>query len=367
MNIYWIVLSITAFLALLLKHNRKWFVASVSIVHIFICGFRNQYMHGDLRKYAAAYQEIIKEPWGSKSIINGGKNTLFLVLNKIVGLLSDGNFQTLLFIIAVVSTVLLSILIYYFSKQPFISYLCWNCFGFYMFSFYSLKQTLAMAILMCAVIGIYENNRRLFYVMAIIAGLIHFPAFVFLPAYEITRIKNMYIIVRIYIVSVIVIFLFRNRIVNFMSALYYEDEVYKKVGFFSVGGKVAMIAALLLAGILLCGLSDDLFRKTFILIALASLLQIFSVYSFVFTRLADYYFQFIIIYAPCILTQVYKKPYYPQFLFDKKSQEVFTMFFVCLLLLFYQYSSFSSIDSIAPQDNLIKNYKFMWEVNQDEI
>ncbi len=320
-------------------------------------------MHGDLLKLGATFQNLKGEPWGSKQIINGGKNTLYYILNKVVGLWSDGNFQTLLFIIALFSTISLSIVIYYYSKQPFISYLCWNCFGFYIFSFYSLKQTLAMSFLMFAVIGIYEDNRTLFYVMTIIAGLIHFPAFVFLPAYEITRIRNMYYVIRIYIASVVVIFLFRSRIVKFMSELYYEEEIQKKVDFFSVGGRTGMIVALLLAGILLCGLSDDLFRKTFLLIALASLLQIFSVYSFVFTRLADYYFQFIVIYAPCLLVQVYKKPYYPRLFFDKKSQKMFSIVFVCLLILLYQYSSLSTDSSKSDVDNLVENYKFMWEAD----
>lgn len=360
MNIYWIVLIVTAVLALIFKNNKKIFVISASAVHAFVCGFRYMYMHGDLQKYAYEFGLIKNYAWGSEELLKGGRNTLFYILNKLVAEYANGNFQVLLFIIAFISSLAIGITIYKYSPKPFISYLVWNCFGYYIFSFYSIKQTLAMAFVMFAAIGIFENNWKMFAAFSVLAGFIHFPAFVFLPAYPLSRMKKNYIVI-IYVFMFIGIFLFRDMIVSAVADLYYENEKYTTATVAGLGGKNIMMIALLIAGYLLCGLSDERFEKLFILISLASLLQTFSVYDNVFTRLADYYFQFLILYAPYMLAQVHKEPDIPPLYFNARSQRILVGGFVLLALVFYQNTSLD-ITTTYETDNLL-NFSFMWEAH----
>lgn len=359
MNIYWMVLIITAILALAFKKNKKWFVISTTVVHTFVCGFRYMYMHGDLQKYAYEFSLIKNYGWSSNELLRDGRNTLFYILNKLVANYANDNFQVLLFIIALISSASIGILIYKYSPKPFISYLVWNCFGYYMFSFYSIKQTLAMAFIMFAAIGIFENNWKKFTIFIVIAGFIHLPAFVFLPAYLFTKLKSLKSIMMMYLMTFVIVFLLRNNIVTLMVDLYYDSERYTNASMWGLGGKSLMMIALLIAGIFLCGFSDNLFRKLFMLIAVASLLQMFSIYDNVFTRLADYYFQFFILYAPCMLAQIHVDPQVPIWYFNKKSQQIIVFAFVILSLLFYQSTSLT-VKNTYETDNLL-NFSFMWD------
>lgn len=316
------------------------------------------YMHGDLQKYAYEFILIQDYDWNSEELLRGGRNTLFYVLNKVVAECANNDFQVLLFIIALASSTAIGIMIFRYSPKPFISYLVWNCFGYYMFSFYSIKQTLAMAFVMLAAIGIFENNWKKFTLFTVIAGFIHLPAFVFLPAYPLSRLKNKSSIITIYGLIFAGVFLFRNSIVSAVSDLYYESDKYTTTSG-GLGGKCIMMIALLIAGYLLCGLSNDRFRKLFMLISLASLLQIFSMYDNVFTRLADYYFQFLILYAPCMLAQVHEETENPPIYFNKTNQQILTLAFMVLAIVFYKSTTLDTVP-VSETDNLL-NFSFMWD------
>lgn len=359
MNIYWKVLIITAVLAFVFKNYRKRFIIATTILHVFVCGFRYAHMHGDLKKYHFEFQNIKNYGWTSPDLLKGGRNSLFYIFNKLIAVISNDNFQVLLFMIALISAISIGIVIYYYSPMPFVSFMMWSCFGFYMFSFYSIKQTLAMAILMFAAIGLYENNPKQFYICTIIAGFIHFPAFVFLPAYGASKLRNTSKMVLLYLFLFGAIFVLKSKIVTSISDLYYDGETFVKASVGGISGKTLMMIGLLILGYLLCGLSNELVRKTFILISIASLLQIFSIFDNVFTRLADYYFQFIILYVPLMLNQVHEEYYEPPFYFNSRSQRIITATFICFALVLYYYLNMKGVDT-SSVDNLM-NFRFMWQ------
>ena len=360
-NVYWAVLAITGVLAIIFKDDKKKFVISAAIVHIFVCGFRYDAMHGDLMAYKKGFDSYAQANWLSETIIGDGRNTLFYGLNKLIANLTNNNFQALLFAIAAISIISISIVIYKYSEMPFVSYLMWSCFGFYMFGFYSIKQSLAMSILMFAGMAIFEKKHILFYILVIIAGLIHMPAFVFLPAYELCVAKKLRTIIYFYVALVAIIVLFRNQIVGTMADLYYEGDKFSAITSFGIGGKSLMLIALVFVGIFLCNIKNDYFRYTLILIATASLIQMFSVYDNVFTRLADYYFQFIILYAPFILNQSHESnDDVPIMHFNERSRQLITILFCLMAMVFYYRVNFLHASDVAV-DNLVANFKFFWQ------
>lgn len=362
MNIYLQVLAITAILAVIFINNRKGFVISAALVHAFVESCRYMYMHGDLRKYAADFYETVNWGWGSDEILRGGRNTLFYMLSKYVSEKTDGDFQVLLIIIAIISILSISVVIYRYSPMPFVSFWFWSCFGFYIFSFYSIKQALAMAFVMFSSIAIFEKKRLWFYLLILIAGFCHLPAFVFLPAYEICNMRRTQYLFSIYTLAFLVIFVRKNQIVSMMADVYYDSDKYEDVALMSIGGKTIMMIMLLFVGYQMLGMTSDYARKTLILMAAATLLQIFSVYDNVFTRLADYYFQFIILFAPMMLKQYHEAPEYPKLFFEDKSQRILAVIFCMLALVFYYRVNLANGGGPESPDNLIQNFAFMWQI-----
>lgn len=365
-NVYWGIIAVTAVLAWLFKSDKKKFVIASAIVHVLACGLRYEYTTGDLRVYKRGFLRYASLDWSDSELFDEGRNSLFYVFNKTVAHLTNNNYQVLLFLISLISIASISILIYRYSNKPFISYLMWSCFGFYLFSFSGIKQTMAMAFVMFAAIGIFEKSRILFYLMVIIAGFVHMPAFIFLPSYELCRAKRLRTIIWFYIIFAVIIILFRNEIVNNMAELYYEGEKYIEASSFAIGGKTIMMITLLIVGIGLCNIRNEQFRYVFILIATASLIQMFSVYNNVFSRLADYYFQFIILYASFILDQRHNTiAEKPPLKFNSDSRKLITVIFAMLAMLYYFRVEFS-FGKYNSAHEAINNFSFCWEEHPNQ-
>ena len=169
---YYIVVAVLGFAVLLPQHGRqkKTYITLMAILHAFVCGWRYMYLTGDLRKYAWGYYGITEYGWFSEEVFNGGRNSGFFWLQKLFSTLTSGDFQVFLIFIAVVSEIALAIIIYRYSPAPWLSYLLWNCFGFYLFGFSAIKQALAMALLMLAFIGIMEEKPKKFLLWTALAG-----------------------------------------------------------------------------------------------------------------------------------------------------------------------------------------------------
>ena len=127
---------------------------------------------------------------------------------KAVCHITDGDFQILLLLIAIIIEIIVAILIYRYSPIPWLSFAMWNCLGFYVFGFSAVKQSLAMAILMLSYICIIEKKPKMFVVWTLLATAIHLPALAFLPAYPISKLKLNFKTIAGYIVSAVAIFAF---------------------------------------------------------------------------------------------------------------------------------------------------------------
>ena len=182
---YYMVAAVLGFGVLLPQHGRqkKVYIALMAVLHAFVCGWRYMYLTGDLRKYAWNYYTITESGWFSEEVIDNGRNFGFAWLTKLLSQITDGDFQILLIVIAVITEIAVAVIIYRYSPAPWLSYLLWDCFGFYIFGFSAIKQALAMGLLMFAFTGIMEERPRRFFFWTVLAGCIHTPALIFLPAY----------------------------------------------------------------------------------------------------------------------------------------------------------------------------------------
>ena len=222
-----------------------------------------------------------------------------------------------------------------------------------------------MGLLMFAFTGIMEERPRRFSLWTVLAGCIHAPALIFLPAYWIAKSKLSVRRMTAYVISAVLIFIFRNQIVTFISEFYYDETDFTVND--RLGGRFIMIAALIAAGVFLRGFSGKNFSKLFNLMIAAAILQMFSGFDNVFSRLTDYYFQFLILYLPMM--------FYPEMDISlggknqirrialSQGQRVMAVLFVAVLAFWYYYSTNLSVKiDFAPDDYL--NYRFCWEVQE---
>lgn len=368
MEIYLYIVTAIIVLGLILPQhgdNKKIYIIIMTFLHIFVCGFRYMYLTGDLRNYAADYYNMKDYGLFSDFIIQDGRNTGFFVLMKFWSGLSGENFQVFLIFIAIITEIVVAVLIYKYSPIPWCSYLVWNCLGFYVFGFSAIKQALAMALVMWAFVYIVEEKAGRFVLLILLAGSIHMPALVLLPAYWLAKRKINKMTIFSYFIAGVLFYLLRNQIVNIIGNIYYEDEEFI-LNSSDLGGRFYMIVLILLCGIVLKGFKEKNFSKLFNIIAVAAIFQMLSGFDNIFTRLTDYYFQFSILYIPMLFTSYTEntainpsgaKAVLP---FNDRSLKLMLLVVTVVLIWFYYRYNIGAGVAIAVDD--YTNYRFMWDV-----
>lgn len=344
--------------------KRIYYILLMTVLHTCLCGFRYQFLTGDLHKYYWNYFNCGSYDWFSAELWAEGRNFGFYYFNKIIYTLFGDEQQALLFCIALIVNVALAVVVYRYSPAPWFSYLIWNCMGFYLFGFSAIKQALAMAFVMLSFIGIAEKRIGLYLTMMAIAGAIHMPALVFLPAFWLTRMKVKPNTIMLYIVMGILIFVFKNQFVQFIQSFYYEDDelmIYSG----EIGNRMIMILGFMLFGVLFRGFRDPVMDNLFHIMAVATILQMLSGFDNIFTRMTDYYFQMSVLYIPMIFFPRENVPKRVDgmravFPFNRRSMALMAAVIVAFVMWFY-WTYNVNITISYEVDNYL-NYRSMWDV-----
>ena len=126
-----------------------------------------------------------------------------------------------------------------------------------------------------------------------------------------------------------------------------------------------MMAALLLVGVILRGFTGRNFGKLFNLMVVAAILQMFSSFDNVFSRLTDYYFQFVILYLPMMFYPEKDKSseheYQIRHIALTAKQRMAALICVAMLACLYYYQTNLSHTITYEVDDYL-NYRFCWEV-----
>lgn len=337
--------------------SKKKCIQLITIILTLFSGLRSWRM-GDVYHYCYAFQHCNSEAWHLDLSSHDSIGTQ--IFYRMIGQMNLG-FEVCLFLIAAFSAISLGVFIYRYSSSPFLSYLIYIGLGSYMFTLSALKQTIAMSFIMWAMMSIIDSKPKRFLFFTLLAALFHTPALVFLPAYYIARKK----IDATYFVGLIVITLciviFRDQIVAEMSALYYEDE-FNFDAASGVGGKFIILLAILLFSIIVHPVrsSYKVYQHLFNMMVIAAILQSFSVYDNVFTRLADYYFQFFPAFVPLMLDRHLERDengqkHYIGCRLSPRLRTAATLSISVLSVLIY-------IDTLNASTALLSDFRFIWEV-----
>lgn len=367
MNVYWIIVAAVIILGMFLPqqgNSRKQYIIIMAVLHAFVCGFRYMYLTGDLKKYAWDYSTMGNYGWFSDEVFHEGRNAGFYWLMKLVSSITKGDFQIFLIILAVIMEVIVAMLIYKYSPKPWLSYLVWNCMGFYVAGFSLIKQSLAMAIIMCAMMCIFDKKPTKFVLLTLVAGFIHMPALIFLPAYFLANRKINIGTISGYAIAAAIIFVFRSSIVNYLADYYYEEETFKLEST-NLGGRFMVIVLILLCGFFLKGFQEKNYEKLFNIIIVAAILQMFSGFDNVFSRLSDYYLQFLVLFIPMIFYDSFQKveinynAVRPLLLFNNKSIRILVLVLTIILIWWY-YKTCIGVTIVNTTDDYT-NFRFMWD------
>lgn len=337
-------------------------VILITVILALFSGLRTWWM-GDLIKYYTLYLRCTGPEWQTALFQeegNTGIRWLFHYANA-VGI----SYDNCILIIAVFSAVTLGILVYRYSPSPYWSYLIYIAMGFYMFTYSGLKQTIAMSFLVLAVMEVFERKFRRFLLWVLIASWFHAPSLIFLAAYPFChqRLNSWYFITLAALFAAM--FLFRNQIVSFLSLMYYDDQdTYEIIDSAEVGGRFVMMVLIMAAAVVMRPLRswDRLYVQTFNLMVLAAALQTMSVYDNNFTRLTDYYYQFIVLFIPMMLqpgqSQARLHPHHRQEIrYWSANTYVLAGISITLFALWF-YNNY--IDSSWA---ILKDYVFRWEID----
>ena len=356
--LFFVILTITAIYAIgqKTKLNKKRCIQAVTVILTCFSGFRS-YQMGDVFHYAYAYQTCTSPGWtldlGSNDTV--GLQLLFYGAGKI-GL----NFQACLFIIAAFVAITLGVLIYKYSPSPFWSYAMYLGMGFYIASFNILKQIIAMGFIVLALMCILENKPIRFVLLVVIASLFHLPSVIFLVAYPFAKKKIDTTFFFIIVLTIVLVFSFRDQIVEQASTLYYEgDMAFENTE--TIGGRVIMMAIILILGLVMRPIReyDKIYSQIFNIMVLAVVVQTFSVYDNVFSRLADYFYQFVVVFIPLMLQPGWEQAeQYPEHVneircYDKKLyQMIYILILIFTIVYYFAYINTSSA--------LLSNFRFFW-------
>lgn len=369
MSVYWIIVAIVIIFGQIMPQEgpqRKYYVILMNIVHTFVCAFRYQYLSGDLIKYHTEYRHIFAASgYFAEEVLHDWTNTGFYWLMKFVADVTNCNYTVFLIILAFFCCGVTAVMIYRFSPKPWFSYLIWDCMAFYLtYDFLAIKQGLAMAVLMISMMYIFDRRPLAFLISTLVAGFIHAPALCFLPAYFIATRRVDFKLIIVYAVAAAVIYACKAQIVAIVSEIYYEESSFTLVKE-ELGGRTVVIIFMLVAGWLLKGFREKRFTQLFNIVVVAAIFQSFSGFDNVFTRLADYYLQFTILYIPLITYdakggEVYPKGSRPVFLFNSRSRSFIA---ACLsLVMIWWYDTTCLGHTISYQVDNYLNYRFAWEV-----
>ena len=307
--LYIIILSVCVINSTGGQRQKKDCITFVTILLTLFSGLRS-WWYGDLIKYYTRYitessltlRELLQE--------NGLRNYGLTVINKLAFSIFDiYGYDVLIFCIALFSAYTLGKVIEAYSPSTYWSYLMYLSMGFYMFTFSGLKQTIAMGFCCLAMIALLQDNIKKFLVMVGLGALFHVPALAFLVAYPFSRKKFDEWYVAFITAMLVVMYLYRNQLAYFLEDAYHSESAAEAVLLMKVSGVGGRFIAMLLIMVLAMMLrplteKDKIYIKVFNIMVLAASVQMMSVFNNTYTRLADYFYQFVVLFVPMFMAPI---------------------------------------------------------------
>lgn len=314
MIIYTILMVIISFLYLIIgkkyqrnnntsiKVNRKSYILFVSIILTFVLGLRGLTVGIDTLNYYNIFMRVTQ--LNIPNLFDGVLYEYgFRLLQFLIGVIF-GDYQFLLIVVAIFYISVVSYHVYTYSKRPWFSYILFILYGFYTFAFSTTRQTIALGFIMIAYEFIHKRQLLKFILFVLAAASFHVTALVFIPSYWITKFKiNKFTFAVLSGLTLLVIY-FRSYIFIFLNSIARVE--YTAI---ETGGNLLFLFMIVsvLIGIIYKKrfFFDDLRNKLlFYMMCMSMIIMPITQFHPAIMRLFYYYFIFMIIYIPNLLSAI---------------------------------------------------------------
>ena len=307
MNTYMIMAALILLLALLMRgelpQNKKYIIWACLIMFA-VYGLRDTYSVGidNTSSYLHQFQAMETTTWAElREETSLNENLFWKAIVKLGYTILGGDYQLFISVISAFVMIVFGRFIYRHSASPVQSFVYYWGLWFFTFNFSALKQSIAMSLLLLAFDAILDRKLIRYIAAVFFATMFHFPAIVFAPAYWLTKLNPRRGFLVFLAAAFGAVYLWRDEILNFVVQFYYENREFVGEDRF-LTGKVTVMGLLVLTAYFLRPPSKEnkAYAASMQFVAVATVIQLFSVYNNVFERLADYYFQFSVIFVPFI-------------------------------------------------------------------
>ena len=163
-----------------------------------------------------------------------------------------------------------------------------------------------MCLLLFAFSAIIDRKPVRFVILVVLASFFHVPALIFLPAYWIANIKAGRNYLALLAVVFVVTYALRGQVLNLLNDAYYASEVDPNTNVRFLANKVVVMLVIIVTAVLVRPPEpeDRVYSALLQLMGVSAVLQTFAGYSNVFERLADYYFQFSVLFIPMVFERI---------------------------------------------------------------
>lgn len=286
------------------KYNRRKFIWISCFLMFAVMGLRDVNSIGidSASSYIRIYRECGEASWGAILAGLGEENNLgYTIINKIIFKITNGNYQAYLIIYSAFVMIVFGRFIQRYSANPIESFAYFWGLICYAFLCDSLKQGIAMAFITLAFDAIIERKLPKYLLFVTLAVFVHAPALIFLPAYWIASMK----VGRGYLYTLagmlIFTYLFRDSILDLMLRYYGTEMQMHDMRF--LANKVLIMLVIVVAAMVLRPpreKGDRLYNILLQFMGISIVIQTFASYNNTFERLANYYFQFAVIFIPLV-------------------------------------------------------------------
>lgn len=295
---YWGLLAFTGILGFLLcelKQSRKRdfvFLAAIAVVMVAMAALRAPSVGVDTQPYLNTFKYISGAETFSDFWVRSGayrKEPGYSLLNFIVAHFTKDPIVFMGIVSALIITLRL-IFLYFYSPSVWISGFVYISFGFFGYAMCTLRQELAISIMMFALPLIQKKKIVPYMLICAVAATFHMSLWIMIPVYFIAQLPVNKIMLGIYSAGTLGILLFSEKFLDFITQ--YVFKAYKPGTYYTLGRNystaVFPVLVFILAMLLFKKLVERNPRNTIWinLSCYAALLFILTLKNFIFQRVA---------------------------------------------------------------------------------
>lgn len=306
MNMYVAMMAAVLFLAWYLRGNQpgnKTYIWISCFLMFALCGLRDVYTLGNdsATSYVRIFAETGALSWEEvPNFTDNGNNLGFYYTLKLFHTLTGGNYQTFFILYSAFIMAVFGWFICKYSANPVQSFLYFWGLLCYSFLMDSIKQAIAMALVTLAFDAVIERKPLRFTLMMALAWWVHVPAMVFAPAYLIAKMRPGRAYLVFLAVVLALVYRYREEILELMLTVYDTEMEMNNLRF--LANKVLIMIGIVAAALVLRPPTEEdrLYGILMQFMGMAIVIQTFANYNNTFERLANYYFQFCVIFIPMV-------------------------------------------------------------------